>query len=65
MFCLISDPLDDVEVASDAGSPVPMPQMALGLMPTPNVTPPQEVTTEQIHLQFQKKLEELEQQVTS
>ena len=64
MFCLISDPLNDVGVASDAGSPVPMPQMALGLMPTPNVTP-QEVTTEQIHLQFKKKLEELEQQVRS
>ena len=44
---------------------MPMPQIALGLMPTPNVAPPQEVTSEQIHSQFQKKLEELEQQVMS
>ena len=40
-----------------------MPQMALGLIPTTNVTPPQALSTEQINLRFQKKLEDLEQQV--
>ena len=40
-----------------------MPQMALGLIPTHNVAPPQSVSNEEIHRQFQKKLEELEQQV--
>lgn len=40
-----------------------MPQMALGLIPATNVTPPQPLSTEQINLQFQKKLEDLEQQV--
>ena len=40
-----------------------MPQMALGLIPTTNVTPPQALSTEQINLKFQKKLEDLEQQV--
>ena len=61
IFCLISDPLNNVQVA--AGSPVPMPQVALGLIPTHNIAPPQSVSSEEIHRQFQKKLEELEQQV--
>lgn len=57
---LFLDSLNDVQTAS---SPVPMPQVALGLIPTTNVAPPQPVSTEQINLQFQRKLEELEQQV--
>ena len=58
---LFSDSLNNVQVTSS--SPIPMPQMALGLIPTTNVTPPQPLSTEQINLQFQKKLEDLEQQV--
>lgn len=58
---LFSDSLNNVQVTSS--SPVPMPQMALGLIPTTNVAPPQPMSTEQINLQFQKKLEDLEQQV--
>lgn len=46
-----------------ASSPIPMPQMALGLIPITNVAPPQPMSTEQMNLQFQKKLEQLEQQV--
>ena len=56
-----SDSLDHVQVT--AGSPVPMPQVALGLIPTKVVSPPQPMSAEQVTLQFQKKLEELEQQV--
>ena len=56
-----SDALDDVQVT--AGSPLPMPQVALGLIPTKDVSSPQPVSAEQVTLQFQKKLEELEQQV--
>ena len=56
-----SDALDSVQVT--AGSPLPMPQVALGLIPTKDVSPPQPVSAEQVTLQFQKKLEELEQQV--
>lgn len=48
----------------DANSPVvSLPQMALGLIPTKELSPPQAVSAEQVTLQFQKKLEQLEQQV--
>ena len=58
--CCISDSLNNVQVT--AHSPVPMPQVALGLIPTKDVSP-QPVSAEQVTLQFQKKLEDLEQQV--
>lgn len=58
-FFFFSDSLNHVT----ASSPIPMPQMALGLIPITNVAPPQPMSTEQMNLQFQKKLEQLEQQV--
>jgi len=57
----LEDPLNDVRVAAD--NSVPMPQVALGLIPTKEVPPPQSLSAEEITLQFQKKLEDLEQQV--
>ncbi|KAL9983778.1 hypothetical protein ACROYT_G006005 [Oculina patagonica] len=58
----LEDSLNNVQVT--ASSPViPMPQMALGLIPTTHVAPPEPVSAEKINLQFQKKLEDLEQQV--
>ena len=58
---LISDSLDTVQVS--ANSPIPMPQVALGLIPNKDVVLPEQVSAEQVTLQFQKKLEDLEQQV--
>ena len=58
---LISDSLDNVQVT--ANSPIPMPQVALGLIPNKDVVLPEQVSAEQVTLQFQKKLEDLEQQV--
>ena len=40
-----------------------MPQVALGLIPNKDVVLPEQVSAEQVTLQFQKKLEDLEQQV--
>lgn len=58
-FFFFSDSLNHVT----ASSPIPMPQMALGLIPITNVAASQPMSTEQMNLQFQKKLEQLEQQV--
>ena len=57
----ISDSLHSVEVTTD--NPITLPQVALGLIPTKDVTPQQPVSAEQLALTFQKKLEDLEQQV--
>ncbi|KAM7442109.1 hypothetical protein ABFA07_008928 [Porites harrisoni] len=57
----LEDSLDNVQVS--ANSPIPMPQVALGLIPNKDVLLPEQVSAEQVTLQFQKKLEDLEQQV--
>lgn len=57
----LEDPLNSVQVTGD--SPVPMPQVALGLIPTKAISPPRQLSAEQITMQFQEKLEKLELQV--